>query len=268
MSQGSLSHNPNTVLAVILAAFGAVLGNSPDAWAGRSVWDRLAQCESSGEWSANTGNSFYGGLQFGQPTWKDFGGLRYAPRADLATRGEQVAVAEKVLNVQGWSAWPVCSRKAGAVASGSRKERAGTGGGERSGTTETGRESDAGSGKEPVKGPDAGSGAETDTGSGTDGGEHRVPRAGYRVGSGDTLSEIAERCRVNGGWTVLYRSNHRAVGSDPDRIMPKTRLLLPSAAVRGPCAPAGNTVRGRAGGRAVAGRRSSGSVPATHPERR
>ncbi|MYS18961.1 Transglycosylase-like domain-containing protein, partial [Streptomyces sp. DvalAA-14] len=75
----------------------------------RSVWDDIAQCESSGDWHINTGNGFYGGLQFIQSTWEAFGGLKYAPRADLATPEEQIAVAEAVVRVQGWGAWPVCS---------------------------------------------------------------------------------------------------------------------------------------------------------------
>ena len=73
-------------------------------------WDAVALCESGGNWSINTGNGYYGGLQFGQPTWEDFGGLAYAPRADLATKHEQIAVAEKVLAVQGPGAWPTCGR--------------------------------------------------------------------------------------------------------------------------------------------------------------
>ncbi|CAG7657398.1 LysM peptidoglycan-binding domain-containing protein [Actinacidiphila bryophytorum] len=79
----------------------------------RSVWDDIAMCESSGNWHINTGNSFYGGLQFWQPTWELFGGLKYAKRADLATREQQIAVAEAVLKVQGWGAWPVCSKRLG-----------------------------------------------------------------------------------------------------------------------------------------------------------
>ncbi|MFG2653026.1 transglycosylase family protein [Streptomyces sp. NPDC048436] len=74
-------------------------------------WSCLAQCESNGRWHVNTGNGFYGGLQFRQSTWEEYGGLKYAPRADLATRKEQVKVAEKVLRVQGWKAWPTCSKK-------------------------------------------------------------------------------------------------------------------------------------------------------------
>jgi nucleoid-associated protein YgaU len=79
----------------------------------RSVWDDIAQCESSGDWHINTGNGFYGGLQFFQPTWELFGGLSYARRADLATPQQQIDVAEAVLRVQGWGAWPTCSARAG-----------------------------------------------------------------------------------------------------------------------------------------------------------
>jgi nucleoid-associated protein YgaU len=78
-----------------------------------TVWDRIAECESGGDWHINTGNHYYGGLQFWQETWKQFGGLDYAPRADLATQAEQIAVAEAVLRVQGWGAWPVCARRIG-----------------------------------------------------------------------------------------------------------------------------------------------------------
>lgn len=83
------------------------------AVASGSVWDRLAQCESSGNWHINTGNGFYGGLQFTKSTWLAFGGGQYAPRADLATREQQIAIAEKTLAVQGWGAWPACSSKLG-----------------------------------------------------------------------------------------------------------------------------------------------------------
>jgi len=78
---------------------------------GGTVWDRLAQCESGGNWAINTGNGFYGGVQFDQNTWERHGGLRYAPRADLATREEQLAIAEVTRARQGWGAWPVCSTR-------------------------------------------------------------------------------------------------------------------------------------------------------------
>jgi hypothetical protein len=73
-------------------------------------WDAVAQCESGGNWSINTGNGYYGGLQFSASTWQAFGGTQYAARADLATREQQIAVAEKVLAAQGKGAWPTCGR--------------------------------------------------------------------------------------------------------------------------------------------------------------
>ncbi len=78
------------------------------------TWDTLSQCEAGGNWSINTGNGFYGGVQFDQNTWERNGGLRYAQRADLATREEQIAIAEVTRARQGWGAWPVCSGRLGA----------------------------------------------------------------------------------------------------------------------------------------------------------
>ncbi len=78
------------------------------------IWDALARCESGNNWAINTGNGFFGGVQFDQNTWERQGGLRYAPRADLATREEQIAIAEITRARQGWGAWPVCSGRAGA----------------------------------------------------------------------------------------------------------------------------------------------------------
>ena len=71
-------------------------------------WDEVAACESGGNWSINTGNGFYGGLQFTQQTWEGFGGTEYASRADLASKSQQIAVAERVLAEQGAGAWPNC----------------------------------------------------------------------------------------------------------------------------------------------------------------
>ncbi|PZU39501.1 MAG: transglycosylase-like protein [Arsenicicoccus sp.] len=78
-----------------------------------NVWDRVAHCESTGNWSINTGNGFYGGLQFWHPTWKGFGGQEFAGYAHQATKAEQITVAQRVLRVQGPGAWPVCSVRAG-----------------------------------------------------------------------------------------------------------------------------------------------------------
>ena len=77
------------------------------------VWDRVAQCESSGNWHINTGNGYYGGLQFWHPTWKSYGGQEYAGYAHQASKAEQIAIARRVLHTQGPGAWPVCSVRAG-----------------------------------------------------------------------------------------------------------------------------------------------------------
>lgn len=86
---------------------------SPASAATTATWDKVADCESSGNWSINTGNGYYGGLQFTQATWAAYGGLTFALRADLATKAQQILIAEKVLKGQGPGAWPVCSVRAG-----------------------------------------------------------------------------------------------------------------------------------------------------------
>ena len=101
---------------VRLAVVGAVAVGAPLALAGTaeaastSTWDKLAKCESGGNWKINTGNGYYGGLQFSQSTWDSAGGRAYAPRADLASREQQIAAAEVVLARQGPGAWPTCGR--------------------------------------------------------------------------------------------------------------------------------------------------------------
>jgi resuscitation-promoting factor RpfB len=80
---------------------------------GAAVWDRLAQCESGGNWAINTGNGYYGGLQFGLGTWAGYGGTAYASRPDLASREEQIAVAERLRAARGYAPWPACAAKLG-----------------------------------------------------------------------------------------------------------------------------------------------------------
>lgn len=155
---------------------GAVRGaGTYDCAASNWPWDCLAECESSGRWSVNTGNGYYGGLQFWQPTWEEHGGLRYAPRADLATKAEQIRVAEEVLRTQGWGAWPVCSKRYKL------------------------------SGK-------------------------YVPSGRFHtVKQGDTLTSIAHKYRVKGGWQALYKANKNKIGADPDRLVLGVRLVIPPA---------------------------------------
>lgn len=90
-----------------------------------NVWDRVAACESGGNWRVATGNGYYGGLQFSASSWRAAGGTRYASLPNQASRSQQIAAAQNLLRMQGPNAWPVCSRKAGL----NRSNGAGSGGG-------------------------------------------------------------------------------------------------------------------------------------------
>ncbi|OAV60248.1 resuscitation-promoting factor [Enteractinococcus helveticum] len=92
---------------------GGNTGASAPAVPSGSVWDRLAQCESGGNWSINTGNGYYGGVQFSGPTWNAMGGQKYAPTADKATREQQIEIASKLQAQSGWGQWPACSASLG-----------------------------------------------------------------------------------------------------------------------------------------------------------
>ena len=97
--------------AVVLGAAALGIGAlAAPASAAEHDWTGVAKCESGGNWSINTGNGYYGGLQFSASTWSAYGGGAYAPRADLASPAEQIAVAERVLVGQGIGAWPTCGR--------------------------------------------------------------------------------------------------------------------------------------------------------------
>ena len=158
-----------------------------------STWDRVAQCESGGRWSVNTGNGYHGGLQFAPSTWRGFGGTQFAPVAHQASRAEQIVVAERVLAKQGWGAWPVCSRKAGArgqaatVRSAPAKESSDASVRLSSPTT-----------KSPAKKSPA-----------------KKSGARYVVKRGDTLSAIAARSGVKGGWKSVAAKNP---GLNPNRL--------------------------------------------------
>ncbi|MFF2009345.1 transglycosylase family protein [Streptomyces sp. NPDC058195] len=173
------------------------------------VWEKVAACESTGDWQINNGNGHFGGLQFTRSTWAAYGGTVYAPRADLATRGQQIAVAEKVLDAQGPGAWPACSTKAGLTRDGQAPDIAPQS--QRTGQLRTGT----------PKAPRTSAPATPTT----------VPgkRESYTVARGDSLSAIAANKRLKGGWQQLYSQNREVVGDDPDLILPGQRLRLDTA---------------------------------------
>ncbi len=102
-----------TVLLATPAAADAPPGGPKPPVVPDATWDRVADCESDGDWTANTGNGYYGGLQIWPPTWREAGGLRLASRPDRATRRQQITVAQEILRQQGWQAWSSCARDLG-----------------------------------------------------------------------------------------------------------------------------------------------------------
>jgi resuscitation-promoting factor RpfA len=98
----------------LLAAVAGALIAVPAPASADVNWDAIAHCESRGNWSINTGNGYYGGLQFSRRTWQAYGGSAFATTADQATRAEQILIAERVLDGQGIGAWPTCGRRANA----------------------------------------------------------------------------------------------------------------------------------------------------------
>ncbi|MFE7778011.1 transglycosylase family protein [Streptomyces sp. NPDC057445] len=99
-----------------------LLGAGSASAADTTTWDRVADCESGGMWSADLDNGYYGGLQLSQEQWDEFGGTTYAPRPDLASRSQQIAVAEKVLAAQGPSAWASCAAITGLTTGGAKAQ--------------------------------------------------------------------------------------------------------------------------------------------------
>jgi LysM repeat protein len=200
-----------------VAGTAALLGPASAAQASSVNWDAVAQCESGGNWSISTGNGFYGGLQFTRGTWKAYGGTKYAGTANQASRSEQIAIAEKVLRGQGIGAWPVCGRKGG-----SSKHYSGTNTGGSHSTRSTHATSSHRSKSVTHRATKVTPRKATHVTRATS-----VKATGntYVVRSGDTLSAIATRHHVSGGWHALYQLNHGNV-SNPNLIFPGQRLAL------------------------------------------
>ncbi|MEU2392980.1 transglycosylase family protein [Streptomyces sp. NPDC007369] len=192
-----------------------------------SEWDRVAQCESGGNWSINTGNGYYGGLQFSASTWAGYGGKAYASQANQATKAQQIAIAEKVLKGQGKGAWPHCGK--------GLSNSAYTGGGSTTTNSTTKSAPKASAPKVETKKTQP---QKTETKKATprteapttrsERSEAPAPKTGngsYEVKSGDTLGTIAEAHNVKGGWEKLFELNKDIV-SDADLIFPGQKLKL------------------------------------------
>ncbi|CCK29564.1 secreted protein [Streptomyces davaonensis JCM 4913] len=205
------------VTGVAVAAPLMAVGSASAATA--SEWDAVAQCESGGNWSINTGNGYYGGLQFSASTWAAYGGTQYAATADQASKSQQIEIAEKVLAGQGKGAWPSCGvGLSSATYTGGSTETST----QPSTETRTTEEQPASRSTErPAQKADkAKKTVTTPTGKKVKKGDGE-----YKVVKGDTLSTIAEEHDVKGGWEKLFKLNKDIV-EDADLIYPGQQLHL------------------------------------------
>ncbi|MER5854327.1 transglycosylase family protein [Streptomyces sp900105245] len=200
------------VAAPLMAA-----GNASAATA--SQWDAVAQCESGGNWSINTGNGYFGGLQFSASTWAAYGGTAYAPQANQASKAQQIAVAEKVLAAQGKGAWPVCGTGLSSTPYNGSTGSTPTGGSSSKPATTT-RSTDTQAASRSAERPAASKTVTTPTGKKVKKGDGE-----YKVVKGDTLSTIATKHHVPGGWKKLFELNKDIV-EDADMIFPGQQLHL------------------------------------------
>ncbi|MEV6664595.1 transglycosylase family protein [Streptomyces nigra] len=196
------------------AVAGPLMAAGSASAATASEWDTVAQCESGGNWSINTGNGYYGGLQFSASTWAAYGGTQYASTADQATKAQQIAIAEKVLASQGKGAWPHCGT---GLSSAAYNGSAATGGEQSTRSTEekpASRSADRPAAEKSTKTVTTPTGKKVKKGDGE-----------YKVTKGDTLSTIAADHDVKGGWEKLFELNKDIV-QDADLIYPGQQLHL------------------------------------------
>ncbi|UKA55395.1 LysM peptidoglycan-binding domain-containing protein [Arthrobacter sp. FW305-BF8] len=217
-----------TLAAVSAAtlALSATAANAAAPTASASTWDALAQCESGGNWSTNTGNGFSGGLQFTPQTWAAFGGTG-SPQG--ASRAQQIAVAEKVQATQGWGAWPACSAKLGLNGGGGAPapqilpqsapvQAAPVQAVPVQAPVQTAPVAQAPVAAEvPVQAPAEARHAAAVAVSGQT----------YTVQEGDTLSKIAQKLGIQGGWQHLADANTDTI-SNPNLVFVGQILQLPA----------------------------------------
>ncbi|MER7998022.1 transglycosylase family protein [Streptomyces sp. NPDC095613] len=226
-----------TLAGITGAAVAApLIGASSASAASASEWDQVAQCESGGNWSINTGNGYYGGLQFSSSTWAAYGGTSYASTADKASKSQQIAVAEKVLAGQGKGAWPNCGvNLSGASSSSGSASGSGSGSGSSassSGSSSGEQQSQQSRQTQPRQyqqqaQPEKQERTYSQSASRGESRPATIKKGDgeYKVKSGDTLSKIADAKKVKGGWKKVFDLNKDVI-SDADVIYPGQQLHL------------------------------------------
>jgi nucleoid-associated protein YgaU len=207
-------------LAAVSAAGLALSATAANAATPASTWDALAQCESGGNWAINTGNGFSGGLQFTPQTWAGFGGTG---SPENASRAQQIAVAERVQATQGWGAWPACAAKLGLSGGGGAPAPQIQ---PQSAPVQAAPVQAAPVQAAPVQAaPVQAAPVQTHA-------KHVAPVAvsgeTYTVQAGDTLSKIAAKLGVQGGWQALGDANADTI-DNVNLIFVGQVLQLPAA---------------------------------------
>lgn len=207
--------------AVALTGAGVAMVGAPANAADTATWDALAQCESSGNWSTNTGNGFSGGLQFTPSTWAAFGG---SGSPENASKAEQIAVAEKVQATQGWGAWPACSAKLGLQGGGGAPAPAPAEAPVEVNVAQVPTEAPA-----PAPAPVQAEAPAPVQAEAPAPAPAVAPVSGesYTVQAGDTLNTIASKLGIEGGWQALHAANADTV-SNPNLIFVDQVLQLPA----------------------------------------
>ncbi|WEH33847.1 transglycosylase family protein [Streptomyces sp. AM 4-1-1] len=213
-----------------------LMGATGASAASVGTWDAVAKCESGGNWSINTGNGYYGGLQFSQSSWAAAGGTQYAPRADLATKSQQIATAEKLLAMQGPGAWACAG--AGNLSNDGVDPGVNTGSGSSSAKKNNDQRQQSSQSQQNTRPQRQAQPERTEApaASRSDRGQapaktSKAPKAvekgdgEYQVKAGDTLGKIAKSHHVKGGWQHLFELNKDIV-NDADLIYPGQQLHL------------------------------------------
>ena len=203
-----------------IAATGVGLAATPANAASGSTWDQLAQCESGGNWAINTGNGYYGGLQFNLGTWQANGG---SGNPASASREAQIAVAERVLASQGWGAWPACSAKLGlSGTTGAAPQAAAPAAPQQQAAPQQAAPKATTQAAPMAVAPAAPKAAVSSM-------PAAVPTSGktYTIQSGDTLDTIATKLNIDGGYMKLWAANTSTI-DDANLIYAGQELQLPA----------------------------------------
>ncbi|MEV5597312.1 transglycosylase family protein [Streptomyces sp. NPDC052496] len=209
-----------TLAGVAGAAVAVPLMGATSASAAGNNWDAVAQCESGGNWSINTGNGYYGGLQFSNSSWAAAGGTKYAPRADQASKSQQIAAAERLLAIQGPGAWTCAGGHLGkgnanAKADGGSSQGSSSHKSHKSHKSYRSYSAPQNTSRSEARKAPAPSHQSTPKSN---------PQGNYTVKSGDTLAKIAASHGTN--WKSVYENNKSVIGGNPNLIFPGQKLAV------------------------------------------